>query len=79
MGLAQQSRMDAYAAAELRAEAWGKATSIASLTDAIGELNRTPGTLTDEQMARALQRILAKRGLSIVPTNPGGREGGWDV
>lgn len=38
---------------------------IAILTRAISELNTAPGTATDEQQARALQRILARRGLTI--------------
>lgn len=37
-----------------------------ALTDAIAEMNRTPGTLSDEQQARALHRILAAKGLRIV-------------
>jgi hypothetical protein len=38
---------------------------IAMLTEAMAELNRTPNTLTDEQQARALSRILAARGIKL--------------
>jgi hypothetical protein len=44
-----------------------RSTVRAKLTDAIAEMNRTPGTVTDETMARALERILAGQGLRIVP------------
>lgn len=42
------------------------------LASAISEMNTTPGTLTDLQQARALQRILARRGLRIYqsPSDP---------
>lgn len=36
------------------------------LVEAIRELNRTPGTLTDEQQASALEQILARRGYGVV-------------
>lgn len=36
-----------------------------ALTEALSELNRTPGTITDAQQASALQRILAKYGLEL--------------
>lgn len=35
------------------------------LADALAEMNRTQGTLTDEQMASVLQRILARKGFEI--------------
>lgn len=40
-------------------------TTLAILTNAICELNSDPRALTDADMARALQRILARRGLVI--------------
>lgn len=40
------------------------------LISVIRELNMTPTALNDEQQARALQRILSRRGLSITGVNP---------
>lgn len=40
--------------------------TLAILTEAISELNRTLWTETDAQMAFELERILARRGMKIV-------------
>lgn len=41
------------------------------LTEAMAELNRTPGTITDADMARAFRTILARKGLVIVEAGRG--------
>lgn len=46
-------------------KALGKPMPLQALTEAIGEMNTSPDTLTDEDQARALQRILARRGWHI--------------
>lgn len=52
--------------AELSAEWSASPSTLTVLTEALGELNATPGTITDLQQARALERILARRGYSVV-------------
>lgn len=44
----------------------GTPSEVEALAGAICELNMTPGTATDRQQARALQAILARRGMRIV-------------
>jgi hypothetical protein len=41
------------------------------LTECMRELNRTPGTVTDEQQANALHRIFARRGIALAGPQAG--------